>query len=147
MLHTQNHYTMIWNNFPKIYFRQKDKCKSSLWMKDCVCPVKANFSNLQVGQYAKHVPCIMIQQYLINALWIFSSTEQCFFFFTFFYVNRRKYWFHKNFQLPVYGGFTRFGMSWTWFDYFWKMCLSVCVCLCDKIFEANVAQELMHRFS
>ena len=29
----------------------------------------------------------------------------------FFYVNRRKYWFRENFRLPVFDGFTRFGIS------------------------------------
>ena len=62
--------------------------------------------------------------------------------FTFCYINRRKYLFRANFQLPVLGGFTLFGISWTRFDYFWKM--SVCLCVCDKNFVASVAQELMH---
>ena len=52
-------------------------------------------------------------------------------FFTFFYVSRRKYWFRANFRFPVLDGFTRFGMSWTRFDYFWKM--SVCLCVCVSV--------------
>ena len=30
--------------------------------------------------------------------------------FTFFYVNRKKDWFHANFRFSVFDGFTRFGM-------------------------------------
>ena len=41
--------------------------------------------------------------------------------FTFFYISRKKYWFCANFRFPVFDGFTRFGMSWTLFDYFWKI--------------------------
>ena len=57
------------------------------------------------------------------------STQWMAFFFTLFYISRRKYWFRANFRFPVFDGFTCFGMSWTRFDYFWKMsvCLSVCV--------------------
>ena len=70
-------------------------------------------------------------------------------FITFFYVSWRKYWFRANFRFPVFDGFTRFGMSWTRFDYFWKMSvsLSVCLCVCDKNFVASVARELMNRIS
>ena len=32
-------------------------------------------------------------------------------FFTFFYINRRKYWFRANFRLPIFDGLTRFEMS------------------------------------
>ena len=31
--------------------------------------------------------------------------------FYFLHINRRKYWFRENFQQPVFGGFTCFGMS------------------------------------
>ena len=31
--------------------------------------------------------------------------------FTFFYINRRKYWFRANFRFPVFDGFTPFRMS------------------------------------
>ena len=76
---------------------------------------------------------------------------ELFHFLTFFYIDRRKYWFRANFRFPVFDRFTRFGMSWTRFDYFWKMsvCLSVCVsvCVCDKNFVASVARELMHGIS
>ena len=50
--------------------------------------------------------------------------------FTFFYINRKKYWLHENFRLPVFDRFTRFRMSWTRFDYFWKMSVCLCVCVC-----------------
>ena len=30
-------------------------------------------------------------------------------FFTFFYTNRRKYWFRQNFRLSVFNGFTCLG--------------------------------------
>ena len=70
---------------------------------------------------------------------------------TFFYINRRKYWFCPNFWLSVFDGFTRFGIPLSRFDYFWKIyiCLSVCLCLCtcDKIFVASIARELIHIIS
>ena len=90
---------------------------------------------------------------------LFCNIKLMRFFFTFFYVCRRKYWFRKNIWLLVFDGFTRFGMSWTRFHYFWKMsvCLSLClfvclsvylsVCLCDKNFVANVTQEQLHWIS
>ena len=99
------------------------------------------------------------KQYLINTskiyfiyilLHIYVAFQT---FITFFYVNRRKYWFRANFRLPFFDRFTRFGMSWTRFDYFWKMsvCESVCVFICvsvcvfvKKKFVASVARELMH---
>ena len=68
---------------------------------------------------------------------------------TFFYLYRRKFWFGQNFWLLVFDKFTRFGTSWSLFDYFWKMsvCLDVCLCVCDKNFEASVARQLMHGIS
>ena len=81
---------------------------------------------------------------------LFSSINKS---FTFFCINRRKYSFRKKLRQPVFDKFTRFGMSWTRFDYFWKMsvCLSVCLsvrlCACDKNFVASVARELKHRIS
>ena len=45
-------------------------------------------------------------------------------FFTFFYINWRKYWFRENVRLPVFDGLTRFGMSWI---PYWKMPVCVCV--------------------
>ena len=71
------------------------------------------------------------------------------FIITFFYVSRRKYWFRAKFRFPVFDGFTRFGISWTRFNYFWKMsvCLSVCLHVCDKNFVAKVTRELMHGIS
>ena len=74
-----------------------------------------------------------------------TYTETVFGYFTFFYINRRKHWFRQNFRFPVFDGFIRFGISWSRFDYFWKM--SVCLCVCDKNFVASVPQELMHRIS
>ena len=55
--------------------------------------------------------------------------------FTFFYISRKKYWFRANFRFLVFDGFTHFRMSWTRFDYFWKMsvCLSVCLCVCVSV--------------
>ena len=45
--------------------------------------------------------------------------------FTFFYVNKSKYWFRENFRLPVFDGFTRFGNTiWMFMENF---CLPVCV--------------------
>ena len=41
---------------------------------------------------------------------VFSVEKGSFSFFTFFYINRRKYWFRANFRFPVFDGFTRFGM-------------------------------------
>ena len=32
-------------------------------------------------------------------------------FITFFYINRRKYWFRANFRFPVFDVFTCFGVS------------------------------------
>ena len=58
-----------------------------------------------------------------------------FLFFTFFYINRRKYWFLLNFWLPVSDRFTRFGISWTRFQYFWK----IFVCLYDWVWEMFVS--------
>ena len=66
-------------------------------------------------------------------------------FFIFFYINWIKYWFRKNFRFPVFDGFTRFRISWTRFDYFWKM--SVCKCVCDKNFVASVSRELITKIS
>ena len=60
--------------------------------------------------------------------------------FSFFYKNRRKYWFGGNFRLPVFDRFTRFRMSWTRFDYF-------CLSIWDKNFVASVARELLHGIS
>ena len=76
--------------------------------------------------------------------WCFKFREQ---FFTFFYINRRKYWFRPNFRIPVFDGLTRFGMSWSRFEYIWKMsvCPSVCLCVCDKKFVPSVARELIHQ--
>ena len=55
-------------------------------------------------------------------------------FYFFFYINRSKYWFRANLRYPVFDGFTRSGVSWTWFDCFWKMflclCAWLCVCVC-----------------
>ena len=67
--------------------------------------------------------------------------------FTFFYISRRKYWFRANFRFPVFDGFTRFGMSWTRFDYFWKMCVCVSVCVwqkfCGKCRSRTYARNFM----
>ena len=68
-------------------------------------------------------------------------------FFTFFYVCRRKYWFRKNIWLLVFDGFTRFGMSWTGFDYFGIILMSVCLCVCKKRFVASVDRELIDRIA
>ena len=65
--------------------------------------------------------------------------------FFFLYVNTRKYWFRENFRPPVLDKFTRFGMSLTRFDYFWKKCF--CLCECDKNVMAGITGELMHRIS
>ena len=64
-----------------------------------------------------------------------TYTETVFGYFTFFYINRRKHWFRQNFRFPVFDGFIRFGISWSRFDYFWKMsvCLSVRLSLCLSI--------------
>ena len=75
----------------------------------------------------------------------FISFIPFYFFFTFFYINRRKYWFCANFWFPVFDGFACFVISWTRFDYFWKN-VSVSVCIWQKI-VASVAQELMNRIS
>ena len=73
--------------------------------------------------------------------------------FIFFYINRRKYCFRVNFLLPVFDGFTRFGMSWAWFNCFWKtyFCLHVSVCgtvcawqkFCGKCSSRTNQQNLM----
>ena len=58
-------------------------------------------------------------------------------FFTFLYINRRKYWFLASFRLPVFDGFAHdLTIS--------GKCLSVCVC--DKNFVASVAIELSPEF-
>ena len=67
------------------------------------------FNNLKIG-YKK---CSIMLK-----LW-------CVLIFTFFYIKRI-----QNYRFPVFDGFTRFGMSWTRFDYFWKMSVCLCVCLC-----------------
>ena len=46
-----------------------------------------------------------------------------------FYV-RRKYWHQENFRLLIFDRFTRVMMSWTWFHYFYKK--SVCLCVWHK---------------
>ena len=91
---------------------------------------------------------------ILNAIWFMKITfKSKFAIFIFFYISRKKYWFRANFWFPVFHGFTCFGMSWTRFDYFWKMsvclsvCVSVCLCVCDKNFVASVARELMNRIS
>ena len=84
---------------------------------------------------------------LFFTLWIRNAFFSDLFYFcklfTFFYINRRMYWFRANFLFPVFDGLTRFRMSWTRFDYFWK--ISVCMCVCDKNFVASVAQKLIDR--
>ena len=68
-------------------------------------------------------------------------------FFTFLYINRRKYWFLASFRLPVFDGFAHFGMSWSRFGCFWKMlvCLSVCTWqkFCGKCSLRTNAHNLM----
>ena len=59
-------------------------------------------------------------------------------FFTFFYISRRKYWFRANFRFPVFDGFTRFGMSWTRFHYFWK----ISFCLCVSVYMTKMLWQL-----
>ena len=74
---------------------------------------------------------------------------QIFLIFSTYYI-KIKYLNCENFWLQVFYGFTSFGMSWTRFDYFYKMCLSVCLvclCVCDKNFVASVARELMNKIS
>ena len=66
-------------------------------------------------------------------------------FFTFFYVNRGKYWFRKkNFDLQFLIDLHVFGRSVHDLTTFRKR-LSVCVC--DKNFVASAARELMNRIS
>ena len=66
--------------------------------------------------------------FLITIITITTALKIFIAFFTFFYISRRKNWFRTNFRFPVFDGFTLFEMSWTRFDYFWKM--SVCLCAC-----------------
>ena len=81
-----------------------------------------------------------------NPLWYTWATDNKILdFFTFLYINKRKHRFRANFRLPVFDEFTRFGMSWTRFDYFWKM--SICLCKGDKNFVVSVARKLLHRIS
>ena len=54
--------------------------------------------------------------------------------FTFFYINRGKYWFWENFRLPVFDGFTRFEMFWTRFECFWKICVNLSMRMWQKIY-------------
>ena len=63
--------------------------------------------------------------------------------FAFFYINRKKYWFRENFRIPVFDGFTRFRVSWTRFDYFWKMSLCVWQKFCAKCNSRTNAQNFM----
>ena len=74
-----------------------------------------------------------------------SETQMAFFFFSCLFKNRRKYWLRDNFWLPVLDEFIRFGMFWTRFHNFWKMC--VCLFVLDKNFVESIAEELMHRIS
>ena len=57
---------------------------------------------------------------------IFFET-QCIYYFL---LYKKKYWFRANFRLLVFDGFTRLGMQWTQFDYFWKMYVCLCVSVC-----------------
>ena len=67
--------------------------------------------------------------------------------FTFFYINRRKYWFHENIRFSVFDAFTRLGISWIWFQCFWKISVCLCVCLwqniCGKCSSRTNQQNLM----
>ena len=75
-------------------------------------------------------------------LWFYSFFSHI---FTFFYINRWKYWFHANFRFLVFDGCTCFGISWTRFHYFWKVFISVCVWqkVCGKCNPRTNAQNLM----
>ena len=53
-------------------------------------------------------------------------------FFIFFFINWKKFYFRANFRLSFFDGFTRFGMSWKRFDYFWKMSVWLSVCMWQK---------------
>ena len=53
-------------------------------------------------------------------------------FFTFFYINRGKYWFRAKFRFLVFDGFTRFGMSWT---RFWLFLENVCACVTKNLWQ------------
>ena len=83
-----------------------------------------------------YIPCFSLS--FIFPFNIFSVM-----FFSFFYVNRRNVRFRINFWLQVFDGFTCFGMSWTRFDYFWKM--TVCLCVwqkfCGKCSSKTVPQN------
>ena len=74
------------------------------------------------------------------------------FFKTFFYIHRKKRWFHKNFRNLIFHGFSRFRVSGSRCDYFLKMpvcfCLPVvCLCVwqkvCIKCRSRTKAQNLM----
>ena len=64
--------------------------------------------------------------------------------FTFFCINRRKYWFRAKFRLPVFDGFKLLGCSEHDLIISGK-CQSVCVC--KKHFVASVARELLIKIS
>ena len=102
-----------------------------------ICDTKSNQFPLFFSQQKDCISCIKLQRRQLSAFRRFQDKSRyvcCLtsFIIIFFYKSRRKYWFHENFRFPIFDRFSRFGMSWTWFDYFWKMsvCLSVCVSVC-----------------
>ena len=62
--------------------------------------LKSKIENNSSGEVATY----RSESFKMNSSWVILV-------FTFFYISRRKYWFHANFQFPVFNGFTRFGMS------------------------------------
>ena len=83
-------------------------------------------------KFETHIQKTDVDKYTMYRKKYFNTMIYFSFFITFFHISRRKYWFRANFRFLIFDGFTRFGMSWTRFDYFWKMgvCLSVCVSVC-----------------
>ena len=94
------------------------------------CKKRLSLKTTNVVKY-ECIKTLKMACYKPNSFSIFSANWKGVYtsLLTFFYLNRRKYWFRANFRFPVFDGFVRFGISWTRLDYFWKMsaCLSMCV--------------------
>ena len=55
-----------------------------------------------------NVMYVVYELQFLNVMYVVYELHSA---FTFFYINRKMYWFRVNFRIPVFDGFTRFRKS------------------------------------
>ena len=129
-----------------VLFYARPKCnlmglKRHFWSRVIPINLLISFYNTRIDlakNYFRH--CNNNCTFRIKVLLFYNTF---FFFTTFFCINRRKYWFQENFRHLVFDRFTCFGMSWTRFEFFWKMSVCVWQKFCGKCSSRTNAQNFM----